>query len=241
MQPISVQDHINNLHIINNDIEHNQNEDLQANKKLIKNDSFDILDDSGISYDSGLLVRSVEQDFINRIEKFRVFLQTNTQIWHDQFDFFSREADVLRKYYPVLTPFILDISWLNQNLECYIKDFEAQTNHGNNDTFQSDKSEDESEDKSEDESEDESEDKSEDESEDESKDKYDNPDDLHDSYNENQEEFFHNDDSENNIQLHENQIQSLETRQVSLKVIKAIQGEKKSHKGYINVTINNKK
>ena len=97
MQPISVQDHINNLHIINNDIEHNQNEDLQANKKLIKNDSFDILDDSGISYDSGLLVRSVEQDFINRIEKFRVFLQTNSMIWCDQFELFSREADVLSK------------------------------------------------------------------------------------------------------------------------------------------------
>ena len=43
----------------------------------------------------------------------------------------------------------------------------------------------------------------------------------------------------NNIPLHEYQIQSLEIKQMST-TLNAIKGEKKSHKGYINVTINNK-
>ena len=40
--------------------------------------------------------------------------------------------------------------------------------------------------------------------------------------------------------INENQIQSLEIKQVSKTLIKSLKGEKKSHKGYINVTINNK-
>ena len=40
--------------------------------------------------------------------------------------------------------------------------------------------------------------------------------------------------------INENRIQSLEIKQVSKTLIKSLKGEKKSHKGYINVTINNK-
>ena len=147
IQSLPIQNHINNLPFINDDIEHNQNEILQVHDFPIANDPFlDILNDSGISYDSDNIVNTVNQNFIERIKKFRSFLQINTEIWSTQFELFNQNGQELIEHYPILTPFIQDLSWMNQKLDYYIRQYhrEIQNNSETNNTFHSD-SEDENE------------------------------------------------------------------------------------------------
>ena len=126
-QQLPIQHHIDDSPPTNDNIQLDQSKTSQPHGLPNANDSFlTIPNDLETSHDSDRILNTVDKNFIERIERFRTFLQTDSQIWREQFELFNENGQELSVHYPILTPLIQDLSCINQRLNYYIRDYQGR-------------------------------------------------------------------------------------------------------------------